>query len=95
MRLFRFLNWLLFHSGLSIISFVQIETSSSLFTVSSDAPEFMMHYSQQEFVEESVILQNTVKSFQSIFRVLCNMHILDIAVAVSVCIGSMAKQLEF
>ena len=40
-RLFRFLNWFLFHSGFSGISFVQIETSSSLSTVSSEAPEFM------------------------------------------------------
>ena len=54
---------------------VQIQTSSLLFTVSSVAPEFMRPYSQQQFVEESEILQNTVKSFQSIFRVLSNMYI--------------------
>ena len=73
--MFRFLNWFLFHSGLSGISFVQIESSSSLLTVSSEAPEFMRLYSQQQFVKESVILHNTMKSFQSTFRVLCNMHI--------------------
>ena len=39
------------------------------------APEFMRSYSQQKFVEESEILQNTMKNFQSIFRVLCNMYI--------------------
>ena len=59
----------------SCISFVQIETSSPLFTVSSDASEIMRPYSQHHFIEESEILQNTMKSFQSIFRVLCNMHI--------------------
>ena len=47
--LFRFLNWFLFHSGLSGISFVQIETSSPLFTISSEALEFMRLYSQQQF----------------------------------------------
>ena len=75
MRLFRFLNGFLFHSGLSGISFVQIETSSSLFTVSSEAPEFMRLYSQQQCVKESEILQNTMKSYQSIFIFLFKMHI--------------------
>ena len=67
-----FLNCFLFHSGLSSISFAQIETSSPLFTVSSEAPEFMSPYSQQQLLEESEILQKTTKSFQSIFRVLCS-----------------------
>ena len=30
---------------------------------------------KQKFVEESEILQNTLKSFESIFRVLCNIQI--------------------
>ena len=58
------------HSGFSGISFVQIETSSPLFTVSSEASEIMRPYSQHQFVEESEILQNTIRSFHSIFRVL-------------------------
>ena len=41
------------------------------------ASEFMRSYSQQKFVEVSEISENTMKSFQSILRVLCNMHIWD------------------
>ena len=37
---------------------------------------YLPTYSQQQFVEESEILENAMKSFQSIFRVLCNKHIL-------------------
>ena len=51
--------------------FVQIKTSSPVFIVSSEAPEFiefMRPYSQQQFVEESEMLQYTMKSFQGIFR---------------------------
>ena len=44
-RLFRFSYWLLFHSGLSRTSFVQIETSSPLFTASSKAPGFIRPHS--------------------------------------------------
>ena len=65
MRLLRFLNWFLFHSGFSGISFVQIKTASLLFTVSSEAPEFMRHYSQKLFVEESEIFQNTITTFKA------------------------------
>ena len=39
------------------------------------APAFMRPYSQRQFVEESEISKNPIKCFQSIFRVLCNMHI--------------------
>ena len=39
------------------------------------ASEFMRSDSQQKFAEEYKISENTMKSFQSIFRVLCNMHI--------------------
>ena len=69
-----FLNWFLFHSWLPGISFVQIETSSPLFTVSCETPEFTKPYSKHQFMEEPEILQNTMKSFQSIFRALCNLH---------------------
>ena len=62
--MFRFLNWFLLHSGFSGISFVQIETSSPLFTVSSEASERMRPCSQHQFIEESEILQNTIKSFR-------------------------------
>ena len=48
------LNGFLFHSGLSGISFVQIESSSSLFTVSAEAPEFMRLYSQQQCVNRKI-----------------------------------------
>ena len=39
------------------------------------ALEFMRPYSEQQFVQESEISQNVMKGFQSIFSVLCNMHI--------------------
>ena len=57
------------------ISFVQIKTASLLFTVSSEAPEFMRHYSQKLFVEESEIFRNTITTFKASIRVLCNVHI--------------------
>ena len=66
------LKLVLFQLGLLGISFVQIETSSPLFTVVQST---MRPFSQQQFMEESEILQNSMNSFQSIFRVLCYMLI--------------------
>ena len=72
--MFRSLNWFLFYSGLSCISFVQIVFKPIIY-YQFTAPEFMRPYLQLQFVEESEIAQNAMKSFQSIFKVLCKMHI--------------------
>ena len=68
------LNWFLFHSGLSGISFVRIAIFQAIIYCQLTVSEFMKSFSQQKFVEESEISENAMRSFQSIFRVLCNMH---------------------
>ena len=45
---------------------MHIETSSSLFTVSSEAPEFIWLNSQQKLLKESEILQDAHMPYGSI-----------------------------